>query len=125
MPPRARFTCPVSAAFGRRCRRLREEQGLTRRQLAGVAGLSPAVVTLVEKGANTTLATASALAKALGEALPSMLDPDGCPNCHGAVRRGFACLECGAGGPVLAGVESAGLRLAEPGVHPVPDGEAR
>jgi len=119
---RASASTPVTAAFGRRARELRLERGWTLREAAVLADVAPSTLYRVEAGEDTTLAVAGRVADAFGVPIAVMFDPDGCPNCHGAPKRGFTCQECGEGGPALAGVESAGLRFAEPSLPPVPGG---
>lgn len=119
-----RNACPVTVAFGLRVRELRAEREWAARYLAEVTGLGLTGLYRLEKGDNTTLATAAKIAEAFGMPLASMLDPGGCANCHGAPRRGFTCQECGTAGAGLAGLEPVSLRFAESGLPPVPDREA-
>jgi transcriptional regulator with XRE-family HTH domain len=98
-----RNSSPVTVAFGRRVRELRQEHGWTVQKLADVTGLGPSGLWRVESGDNTTLATAGKIADALGVPLASMLDPESCAHCHGAPRRGWICGTCGAAGAEVPG----------------------
>jgi transcriptional regulator with XRE-family HTH domain len=54
------------AMDGRKVRALREERGMSRRDLAGAAGLGESTVRKVEAGANVRLRTVRGLAATLG-----------------------------------------------------------
>lgn len=55
-------------------RRLREDAGLTQKQLASMAGVSEHAVYLFERGANApSLATAQAMARALSTTVSAIL----------------------------------------------------
>jgi transcriptional regulator with XRE-family HTH domain len=94
---------PLSVAFGRRTRSLRTRRGWSQERLGACPGLTTASVRRIERGENTMLLTAEAVATALGVKLAVMLDPESCPVCHDAPQRGFTCQKCGAKGPEVPG----------------------
>lgn len=104
---------PVTASFGRRARELRKEREWSLKEAAALASLTPGTLCRIERGADTTLCTAARVAEAYGVRLAVMLDPDSCPVCHDAPRRGFACQECGTAGPA-AGEQAASVPPARP-----------
>jgi transcriptional regulator with XRE-family HTH domain len=94
---------PLSVAFGRRTRSLRTRRGWSQERLGACPGLTTASVRRIERGENTMLLTAEAVATAFGVKLAVMLDPESCPVCHDAPQRGFICGTCGAKGPEVTG----------------------
>ena len=94
---------PVAVAFGARARALRLERPWTLDAMAARTGLTVSAICRVERGQNSTLATAEKIADAFGMPLPAMLAPDSCSNCYGAPGRGFTCQVCGAKGPEVTG----------------------
>lgn len=90
---------PVTVAFGRRARELRQEQGWSLRHTGALVGLNWGTLCKIEQGAGTTLGAADRIASAFGMSLAVMLSPDTCGHCHGAPPRGFTCQECATAGP--------------------------
>lgn len=70
---------PSHVIFAANVRRLREEQGLTQRQLAEKCGFHPTAVTRLEKGRQApTLVTVDLIAAALGTDPATLITrPDG------------------------------------------------
>lgn len=79
---------PVTAAFGRRARELRQERGWSLERMASRPGLNISAVRRAERGGNIRLATAERIADALGVPLAGMLGGGSCGHCR----------ECGAEG---------------------------
>lgn len=94
---------PVTVAFGRRVRELRQDRGWTLRHTGDLVSLSWATVCKIEQGAGTTLGSADRISAAFGMSLAVMLAPDSCGHCHGAPPRGFTCQECGGAGLAVTG----------------------
>jgi transcriptional regulator with XRE-family HTH domain len=90
---------PLTAAFGRRVRELRQERGWSLRYTGDLVALNWGTVSKIETGAGTTLSAADRIAGAFGVPLAVMLAPDACANCHGAPHRGFICGTCWEPGP--------------------------
>lgn len=88
----------VTAAFARRVRDLRAENGWSREGTASRAGISLSMIRRIERGDNTTLATADKVAAAFGKPLSELVAPVSCGQCFDSPEPGFACLECGAKG---------------------------
>ncbi len=78
---------PDDAAVGSRLRRLRERKGLSARQVADLAGLSPAYLSRLEnERISPTVATLAKLLAAIGETMATLYqEPAGPP--HAVVRR--------------------------------------
>ena len=65
------------ASFGRQLRRLRQEEGLSRRRLARRAGVSRKAIQMYEDGVQTSgLEAAERISLALGHTLPYLLGDD-------------------------------------------------
>jgi transcriptional regulator with XRE-family HTH domain len=94
-----REPAPVTVAFGRRVRELRQERGWSLRHAGDLVALNWGTVSKIETGAGTSLENADRISAAFGMPLAVLLSPDSCGHCHGAPWPGFACLECGATGP--------------------------
>lgn len=90
---------PLTRAFGRRARDLRQGRGWTMRHMSGLVSLTAGTLCRIEQGADTTLGAAGRIADAFGMPVAVMLAPDSCEHCHGAPPRGFTCQECDAKGP--------------------------
>ena len=63
----------VPGRFGRRIAREREQRGLSMRQLAAKAGVSPSTVMRAERGEDAALSTAIAITAVLGVGLDWLL----------------------------------------------------
>jgi transcriptional regulator with XRE-family HTH domain len=83
---------PVTAAFGRRARELRQERGWSLERMAARPGLNISAVRRAERGGNIRLATAERIAGALGVPLADMLGAGSCGHCR----------ECGAKVPEVS-----------------------
>lgn len=94
---------PVTVAFGRRVRDLRQEHGWSLRHTGTLCALNWGTLCKIEQGADTTLGSADRIATAFGVPLAVMLSPDSCGHCHGAPGRGFVCSLCGMAGPEVTG----------------------
>jgi transcriptional regulator with XRE-family HTH domain len=92
---------PVTIAFGRRARELRQEREWTLNKGASRTQLAPSTLCRIEQGMDTTLSTAERIAAAYWVPLAVMLSPETCANCHDAPGRGFTCQECGTAGPAV------------------------
>jgi predicted transcriptional regulator len=86
-------------AFGRRVRDLRREAGRTLGDLASDAGVGPSVLSRIENGSGTTIATAARLARSLGVPVAALLPSVDCGWCLDAPPAGYLCAECGLPGP--------------------------
>jgi transcriptional regulator with XRE-family HTH domain len=87
---------PVAVAFGKRVLALRTKRGWSRAGMASRSGLTVAVLRRIERGENTTLATAAKVAGAFRVPLARLLAPVTCERClDAAPPRGFACPACG------------------------------
>jgi transcriptional regulator with XRE-family HTH domain len=68
---------PVELTVGQRIRAIREARGLSLRALAGLSGLSPNAISLIERGENSaTVGSLHALATALGVTLSDFFRED-------------------------------------------------
>lgn len=78
----------MSDSIGARLKARREAAGIERSELGGLAGLSPALVGMIERGdrANIAAATAVALARVLGTTAEYLVTGDGDPPPDAAVR---------------------------------------
>ena len=91
----------IAAIFAANLKRLRAEQGLSYRALAGKCGLTHSLLHRAEHGKGTDLVNAGRIAQGLGVTLTSMLErpePPSCPRCRDAPPPGYACLSCGTEG---------------------------
>lgn len=70
-------------------------RGWSARELARRAGCDPSVLTRLGQGSDPGLATAVAIAGALGIPLGDMTAPVDCMTCHGVPPAGFTCNTCG------------------------------
>jgi len=80
---------PVTVAFGRRARELRQERGWSLDRMAARPGLNISAVRRAERGGNIRLAMAGRIDEALGVPLADMLGAGACGHCR----------KCGAKGP--------------------------
>lgn len=96
---------PVTIAFGRRARELREGREWTLNMGASRAQVAPSTLCRIEQGLDTTLSTAERIAAVYGLPLAAavLLSPEACANCHDAPLRGFTCQTCGTAGPEVTG----------------------
>jgi transcriptional regulator with XRE-family HTH domain len=94
---------PVTVAFGRRVRELRQERGWSLRYLAPLVSLDPATLSKIENGSGTTLGAAGRIADAFGLRLAAFLPPVRCAYCLDSPPRGFICPVCGTTGPEVTG----------------------
>jgi transcriptional regulator with XRE-family HTH domain len=67
---------PLTVAFGRRTRALRQQRGWSLERMAARPGLCIATVRRVERGDNVRLGTAEKVAAAFGMDLADMLGPE-------------------------------------------------
>lgn len=64
-------------AIGRRIRKLRKDRGLTLQQLAGAAGISSSMLSLVERGlASPSIGSLIVVSEALGRPMSDLMDVD-------------------------------------------------